>query len=78
MERITINHKFPSDLYKAVVTVEKMLDAIEWCKEYSGQGSFAVRWVFNDWKNDDSDIVGEFGFSNKDDHLIFCLNWCEK
>ena len=63
--------------YKAIVEVERVLDALEWCENYNGLGFFAMSWAITHTL-EDADLCGIFTFSDKQDHTLFSMTWCGK
>lgn len=63
--------------YSSQVIEKNSLDAIEWCENHIGFGSYSFSWVFVIRKNDIeiNTVVGEFGFSDIRDYVMFNTLW---
>lgn len=65
--------------FKATVPVDKVLDAVEWCNNHPSQGEFHVNWGITQHTENyvtyDAEIMGTFGFSDRNDHMLFMLKW---
>jgi hypothetical protein len=74
MKRVKYSDKTP---YRVVIKMEKVLDAVEWCKAHKSKGVCDVAWGINTGENSDAgDIIGTFYFDKKEDFILFCLKWC--
>jgi hypothetical protein len=61
--------------YRSVVRIENTLDALDWCKSYQGQGRFHFKWLVDRYQEGESEIIGEFHFTDDQDHMMFTMQW---
>lgn len=64
--------------YLATVAEHTSLDAVAWCEQHTGIGGFSFNWVFvvNRENQFFNCVVGEFGFSDQRDYVLFSMTWC--
>lgn len=74
MKRVKYSDETP---FSIIIRMEKVLDAVDWCKAHKSKGVFDIAWSINTDENYDlGDIVGTFYFNNKEDFTLFSLKWC--
>jgi hypothetical protein len=61
--------------YRATTKINDTLDALDWCKNYKGQGPFHFRWFIETSIDQEKDISGEFHFTDSQDHMMFTMRW---
>lgn len=69
----------PHHTWGSTTAMEDTLDALEWCAEHQGHGSFGFTWLFSrDEKARtvlEPSITGEFWFTDERDHMMFTMRW---
>lgn len=68
--------KLRDDLaYRARVSMEDSMDALDWCNDHRSKGKFHFIWSFTTTEDANADILGDFHFTKKEDHTLFLLRW---